>query len=171
MNNAVYALPGFMPPAAPKWKSELRTKEDGSIKLLIHCSNKQDDTVYYSIDVPGFHFGIIPDPKYFSDNDYPAEIQERVDKFDQYLERGVIELPEDVEIPVRVFNGTPVRINELPDQDQQMYYWILTVPAYILPVGLLDVSVSVNGTVLSYIVQRPEFSIHAPLSQHNKIYK
>lgn len=168
MNNAVYALPGFMPPSAPNWKRNIVTNEDGSIKLCVYCG-LEGAKVYYCLDIPGWRFGFIKDPKYFEDNDYPEHVLDRVREYSQYLS-STDTLEADVVVPKRIINDWPIPITENHIQDKR--YWILTIPSYILPVGDTKVQVDANGIVASYVIQRPQFDIHRRRDvTDKKIYK
>lgn len=157
MNDGVYALPGFMPPAAAKWKSQLRTNEDGSIKLCVYCGEK-DTNVYYALDIPGWRFGFIKDAQYFIDNNYPQWVIDTVKDYVNYLSE-VSSLPEDAVVPNAIFNGYPIPITELPVTGSKSY-WIIDLPKYVLPVGDTKISISAGGRIFKYVVHRPEFSIH-----------
>lgn len=157
MNDGVYALPGFMPPAAAKWKSQLRTNEDGSIKLCVYCGEK-DTKVYYALDIPGWKFGFIKDAQYFIDNDYPQRVTDTVKDYVNYLSE-VSSLPEDAVVPKVIFNGHPIPITEFPVTGEKSY-WIIDLPKYVLPIGDTKISISAGGKVFDYVVHRPDFSIH-----------
>lgn len=157
MNNGVYALPGFMPPAAKNWKSKLLTNEDGSVKLCVYVG-KPGTKVYYSLGIPGWKWGFIKDAQYFIDKGYPEDVIKEVSKFADYLEEDVTELPEGTVIPDIIINGWPVPITESPIEGK--VYWILNIPKFILPVGDTEVQISANGKLVKYIISRPDFSIH-----------
>lgn len=156
MQDAVYALPGFMPPSAPHWRSNILTSETGAIKLCVHAG-EEGDKVYYCLDIPGWKHGFIKDATYFEDNNYPEHILDRVKDYPNYLS---VEdsIGQDVVVPVTIINDWPIPITERPIENKK--YWVLTLPDYVLPVGPTKVSVDINGRVKSYIIQRPEFSIH-----------
>ena len=157
MNNGVYALPGFMAPAAKNWKSQLLTNEDGSVKLCVYVG-KPGTQVYYSLGIPGWNWGFIKDAKYFIDKGYPEDVIKEVSKFADYLEEEVTELPEGTVIPDIIINGWPLPITESPIEDK--VYWILNIPKFILPAGDTEVQISANGKLLKYTITRPDFSIH-----------
>jgi hypothetical protein len=157
MNNGVYALPGFMAPAAKNWKSQLLTNEDGSVKLCVYVG-KPGTKVYYSLGIPGWNWGFIKDAQYFIDKGYPQEVIDEVSKFADYLEEEVTELPEGTVVPDIVINGWPVPITESPIEGK--VYWILNIPKFILPVGDTEVQISANGKLIKYTITRPYFSIH-----------
>lgn len=169
MQDAVYALPGFMPPSAPNWKTQLFTQENGSIKLCVHCG-VEGDKVYYSLDIPGWNFGFIKDPKYFEDNDYPEKFLDKIKSYSQYLSETDT-LDGDTVIPKVVINDWPIPITERKDIENKKY-WILDLPAYTLPVGDTEIQVIINGRKRTYVVHRPEFSIHRlPDMTDKKIFK
>ena len=157
MNNGVYALPGFMAPAAKNWKSQLLTNEDGSVKLCVYVG-KPGTKVYYSLGIPGWKWGFIKDAQYFIDKGYPQEVIDEVSKFADYLDEEVTELPEGTVVPDIVINGWPVPITESPIEGK--VYWILNIPKFILPAGDTEVQISANGKLVKYIISRPDFSIH-----------
>ena len=157
MNNGVYALPGFMAPAAKNWKSQLLTNEDGSVKLCVYVG-KPGTKVYYSLGIPGWKWGFIKDAQYFIDKGYPQEVIEEVSKFADYLEEEVTTLPEGTVIPDIIINGWPLPITESPIEGK--VYWILNIPKFILPAGDTEVQISANGKLLKYTITRPDFSIH-----------
>jgi hypothetical protein len=157
MNNGVYALPGFMVPAAKNWKSQLLTNEDGSVKLCVYVG-KPGTKVYYSLGIPGWNWGFIKDAQYFIDKGYPQEVIDEVLKFADYLEEEVTELPEGTVIPDIIINGWPLPITESPIEGK--VYWILNIPKFILPAGDTEVQISANGKLLKYTITRPDFSIH-----------
>jgi hypothetical protein len=157
MNNGVYALPGFMTPAAKNWKSQLLTNEDGSVKLCVYVG-KPGTKVYYSLGIPGWNWGFIKDAQYFIDKGYPQEVIDEVSKFADYLEEEVTELPERTVIPDIIINGWPVPITESPIAGK--VYWILNIPKFVLPAGDTEVQISANGKLLKYTITRPDFSIH-----------
>lgn len=157
MNNGVYALPGFMAPAAKNWKSQLLTNEDGSVKLCVYVG-KPGTRVYYSLGIPGWKWGFIKDAQYFIDNGYPQEVIEEVSKFADYLEEEVTTLPEGTVIPDIIINGWPLPITESPIEGK--VYWILNIPKFVLPAGDTEVQISANGKLLKYTITRPDFSIH-----------
>lgn len=156
MNDGVYALPGFMPPAAAKWKSQLRTNEDGSIKLCVYVG-KSDTKVYYSIGIPGWKWGFIKDVQYFIDKGYSQDVIDRVKDYGITITE-VAELPTDAVIPCVIFNGQPVPVTELPVSNKS--YWILDIPKFVLPEGDTEIQIDANGKLLKYIVTRSYFSIH-----------
>lgn len=157
MNNGVYALPGFMAPAAKNWKSQLLTNEDGSIKLCVYVG-RPGTKVYYSLGIPGWKWGFIKDAQYFIDKGYPEDIIKEVSKFADYLDEEVTELPEGIVVPDIVINGWPVPITESPIEGK--VYWILNIPKFILPAGDTEVQISANGKLVKYTITRPDFSIH-----------
>lgn len=157
MNNGVYALPGFMAPAAKNWKSQLLTNEDGSVKLCVYVG-KPGTKVYYSLGIPGWKWGFIKDAQYFIDKGYPEDVIKEVSKFADYLDEEVTELPEGTVVPDIVINGWPVPITESPIEGK--VYWILNIPKFILPAGDTEVQISANGKLIKYIISRPDFSIH-----------
>ena len=157
MNNGVYALPGFMAPAAKNWKSQLLTNEDGSVNLCVYVG-KPGTKVYYSLGIPGWRWGFIKDAQYFIDKGYPQEVIDEVSKFADYLEEEVTELPEGTVIPDIIINGWPVPITESPIEGK--VYWILNIPKFVLPAGDTEVQISANGKLLKYTITRPDFSIH-----------
>lgn len=157
MNNGVYALPGFMAPAAKNWKSQLLTNEDGSVKLCVYVG-KPGTKVYYSLGIPGWKWGFIKDAQYFIDKGYPQEVIDEVSKFADYLDEEVTELPEGTVVPDIVINGWPVPITESPIEGK--VYWILNIPKFILPAGDTEVQISANGKLIKYTITRPDFSIH-----------
>lgn len=157
MNNGVYALPGFMAPAAKNWKSQLLTNEDGSVKLCVYVG-KPGTKVYYSLGIPGWRWGFIKDAQYFIDKGYPQEVIDEVSKFADYLEEEVTELPEGTVIPDIIINGWPLPITESPIEGK--VYWILNIPKFVLPAGDTEVQISANGKLIKYTITRPDFSIH-----------
>lgn len=157
MNTGVYALPGFMAPAAKNWKSQLLTNEDGSVKLCVYVG-KPGTKVYYSLGIPGWKWGFIKDAQYFIDKGYPEDVIKEVSKFADYLDEEVTELPEGTVIPDIVINGWPVPITESPIEGK--VYWILNIPKFILPAGDTEVQISANGKLIKYTITRPDFSIH-----------
>ena len=157
MNDGVYALPGFMAPAAKNWKSQLLTNEDGSVKLCVYVG-KPGTKVYYSLGIPGWKWGFIKDAQYFIDKGYPQEVIDEVSKFADYLEEEVTTLPEGTVIPDIIINGWPLPITESPIEGK--VYWILNIPKFILPTGDTEVQISANGKLLKYTITRPDFSIH-----------
>ena len=160
MNNGVYALPGFMPPAATNKREDcIRANEDGSIKLCVYCG-LPGSKVYYSLGVPGWDFGFIQDVQYYIDNKYPEEIINRVRDCGVTLEE-VSELPSDVIVPVADINGWPIPITEIPLENKA--YWVLDIPKFILPPGDTRVQISAAGRVVKYTIHRPTFTIHSAL--------
>lgn len=157
MNNGVYALPGFMAPAAKNWKSQLLTNEDGSVKLCVYVG-KPGTKVYYSLGIPGWKWGFIKDAQYFIDKGYPEDVIKEVSKFADYLDEEVTDLPEGTVVPDMIINGWPVPITESPIEGK--VYWILNIPKFILPAGDTEVQISANGKLLKYTITRPDFSIH-----------
>lgn len=157
MNNGVYALPGFMAPAAKNWKSQLLTNEDGSVKLCVYVG-KPGTKVYYSLGIPGWKWGFIKDAQYFIDKGYPEDVIKEVSKFADYLDEEVTDLPEGTVVPDMIINGWPVPITESPIEGK--VYWILNIPKFILPAGDTEVQISANGKLIKYTITRPDFSIH-----------
>lgn len=157
MNKAVYALPGFMPPFALNWMREIKTNEDGSIKLCVYCGS-EEDKVYYSLGIPGWCWGFIKDPQYFIDNEYPEEVLEEVRTYSQYLTK-VHDLPDDACVIKIDKHGCPVPITERKDI-QDKYYWILELPKHILPEGDTTLEISAAGRVFKQVLTRPSFEIH-----------
>lgn len=155
MNNALFAIPGLMPPKAPKFKTVYKSPEDGSLKMLIHCG-ADTDVVFYSIHIPGWREGIIKDPGYFVG--HPDK------KYKEYPEFMFISktLPKNTLIPKKVIRDWPIPITEvgcIADEDKQ--YWILILPKRTLPPGATEIQVNVNGSVSNYVVSRPYFDIHS----------
>lgn len=160
MNNGVYALPGFMAPAATNKREDcIRANEDGSIKLCVYCG-LPSSKVYYSLGVPGWDFGFIQDVQYYIDNNYPEEIINRVRDCGVTLEE-VTELLSDVIVPVVDINGWPIPITEIPLENKA--YWVLDIPKFILPPGDTRVQISAAGRVVKYTIHRPTFTIHSAL--------
>jgi hypothetical protein len=160
MNNGVYALPGFMPPAATNKREDcIRANEDGSIKLCVYCG-LPGSKVYYSLGVPGWDFGFIQDVQYYIDNDYPEEIINRVRDCGVTLAE-MTELLSDVIVPVVDINGWPIPITEIPLENKA--YWVLDIPKFILPPGDTRVQISAAGRVVKYTIHRPTFTIHSAL--------
>lgn len=170
MNNAVFAIPGLMPPTAPHWTLQLKSPEDGSLCMLLHAG-KSTDKVSYAIALRGKHPGVIKDPGYeFTGNTDFTTVQlphqamsAPVDtsRWPDFL-RVTDTLPEAVLIPRRACNGCLIPLHEWPflkDLDT-VWYWILELPVRALPVGDSVVEVCVNGRVHKYTVQRPAFAIH-----------
>lgn len=171
MNDAVFAIPGLMPPKAPKWSSIIHTPEDGSLVMLIHAG-KATDKVSYAVKVRGVRPGTIKDPEYLyvgghdaTQRELPhqATIPPKEDRsnWPDFLS-STTTLPSDIIIPKRVRCGCPIPLNELPHlQDiDEVWYWILTLPPRALPMGDSEVEACVNGKVRSYIIQRPAFAVH-----------
>ena len=160
MNNGVYALPGFMPPAATNKREDcIRANEDGSIKLCVYCG-LPGSKVYYSLGVPGWDFGFIQDVQYYIDNNYPEEIINKVRDCGVTLEE-VTELLSDVIVPVVDINGWPIPITEIPLENKA--YWVLDIPKFVLPPGDTRVQISAAGRVVKYTIHRPTFTIHSAL--------
>lgn len=170
MNNAVYAIPGLMPPKAVNWMTALNAPEDGSLLFLAHAGDIQDN-VTYSINLRGHRPGTIKDPEYefagswdntttqLPEGMFAAEMD--VSEWPNFL-RTSTTLPEGILIPRKVCCGCPIPINELPHLEdiETVWYWVLELPKRALPVGDTTIEVCINGKVRTYVVHRPHFAIH-----------
>ena len=164
-NHAIFAIPGLMPPKAATWRSQLIAPEDGSLRLLVHIG-KEDDTVNYTLDIPGWRSGIIKDPGYkFENRDIEdlgvaAPTDSAKENWPQFLKTST-ELPENVLIPKVIIRGCPIELTELWDEEEgELTYFYLDCPARTLPAGDTEVQVVVNGKLRKHIVHRPDFNIH-----------
>lgn len=161
MNNALFAIPGLMVPAAPNFHSQLTAPEDGSLCICVHCG-RSGENVNYAVRIPGTRGGVIKDPSYnYGPMSLVKEsyVRERTDKMPQFLTISEI-LPPDALVPRCVVNGCPIRITERPGLCNPLY-WILRLPVGTLPPGDTTVEVVVNGRHHAYVVQRPAFGIHS----------
>lgn len=152
MNNAVYAIPGLMPPYAVNWRLQLFGPEDGSLYMLLHCGRNTDD-VHYAIDFHQWRRGVLKDPTY-------KDLRKFEKKLPQFLVKSTV-LPKRIIIPSIVRAGCVVPITDrcdIPEKDRR--YWYIELPPNTLPVGDTVIEVSINGYVHEYIVQRQPFSMH-----------
>lgn len=154
-----------MPPKAATWRSQLIAPEDGSLRLLVHVGNAED-TVNYTIDIPGWRAGIIKDPDYafvnadIEDIGVSTPTEEEKQNWPQFLKTSA-ELPENALIPSVIIRGCPVPVTELVDDATEAHtYFYLDYPARTLPVGDTKVQVTINGKLWQHIVHRPDFAIH-----------
>lgn len=172
MNDAIYAIPGLMPPTAPNWRSKLKAPEDGSLLMLLHAGDIADE-VSYAVHVRGACPGVIKDPDYkyagkvdSTCRQLPAQALTEAKDVDGWPDFMTVTstLPDNIIIPRRVCCNCPIPISQLPElQDiDTVWYWVLALPERALPVGDTKIEVSVNGRVHAYIVQRPAFDIHRP---------
>ena len=170
MNDAVFAIPGLMPPKAVNWLSELKAPEDGSLLFLAHAG-AATDKVTYTICLPGPRKGVIKDPNY--------EFAGRADNTPVQLPKGALfeamdtsqwpnfmeattTLPEGILVPRKVCCGCPIPINELPHLKdlETVWYWVLELPKRALPVGDTVIEICVNNKIREYVVKRPPYAIH-----------
>lgn len=171
MNDCVYAIPGLMPPTAPKWNSVINTPEDGSLLLCIHVG-KPTDNVTWAVDILGRRHGVVKDPAYaYTEwNNTPVETPEKSvpvnGEHDTWRQFMIVsnELPGDCIMPAVSCNGVSKYIDELYYGDVAPTYWYLDMPIRSLPVGDSKVEVCINGVVRTYVVQRPAYAVH---SKHN----
>lgn len=158
MNDAIFAIPGLMPPMAPKYRSQLKSPEDGSLALCVHCGVTGDE-VFYAIHVGGYLEGIIKDPSY----DYGPRLNDYISA-QRYPQLMTVSdtLPPDAIVPKHPVHGCPIPITERPDlEDEDKLYWIINLPPRTLPVGVNEIQVTINGRLRKYVVSRPAFKIHA----------
>lgn len=162
MNNAIFAIPGLMPPKAPNWRSKIVTPEDGSLCMCVHCGRTGDE-VNYAIFIGGWRYGVIKDPSYNYGCDCSGvgfrEYMTRK-KYPQFMTISET-LPPNAIVPMKVIRDWPIPITERPDiPDADKLYWIINLPMRTLPVGDSEVQAVVNGKVHTWYIQRPVFEIH-----------
>lgn len=159
MSRAIYAIPGLMPPSCPYYDTRVTLPESGKVKLCVYCG-KEDDTVHYCLQPHGFRGGFIKDPSYpFPDTPWGKEMAKGKERWPQYMHIDS-ELPGDAQVlKVIKHDKWAVPVTERKDVDEKVY-WILEVPADILPPGDTILELSVNGNVRQYTLQRPEFGAY-----------
>lgn len=161
MNNAIYAIPGLMPPTAPNFRSKLVAPENGTLCICVHCGEDGDD-VHYAVATSGGKRGVIKDPSY-NYGPAPTIVQARIlayqDKMPQFLTISEV-LPPHAIVPKLKVKGCPIPLTERPDLERPLY-WVLTLPPNALPPGDTVIEVIVNGRLRRYVVQRPRFAIHS----------
>lgn len=170
MNNAVFAIPGLMPPKAPNFIARYAAPEDGSLVMLLHVG-KSTDKVYFSICVPGLRKGTINDPAYYRDKGYNETILKRTEQYAEFLHK-YDHLPEDAIVPRKIIQDWPVPITELtcvPEAERT--YWVLELPQFALPIGDSTVQASINNRVVEYVVSRPDFGAHHHCDDISMRYK
>lgn len=173
MNDAIFAIPGLMPPYASRWRRKLVAPEDGSLRILLHCGF-ETDKVYYTVHIPGPDHGRIKDPGYpfknhdLENHDMVKPAEKEVEKWAEFMYTRKA-LPPQTLIPIRMCRGIPTPITELTDaEDDEKVYFILELPESSLPWGDTVIEVSENGRVHNYIVQRPEFGVHSRYDRTHK---
>ena len=155
MNYVQFAIPGLMPPTAPKYHMSIDVPEDGSLKLCIHCGKYTDD-VHFVLDLWGYNGGLIKDPSY---NYGPLETSKKFLRYKklwaQFMYTSDV-LPEGFQVLNKLVCGdVPVPITETPYlEDSEKSYWLLELPAFTLPPGQTELQIIVNNKLERKILNR-----------------
>lgn len=159
MSTAVYAIPGLMPPTSPNYDLKVTLPENGYVKICVYCG-ATTDVVRYSLQAHGFRGGFIKDPSYsYPDTPEGREWTAQKGKWPQFMTTSTTE-PTGVTVLKVVKDGKwAVPVTERTDLTTKKY-WVLEIPAGILPEGDTVLELSINGSVRKYTLQRPAFGAY-----------
>lgn len=161
--NAMYVVPGLMPPNDTNNQMRVILPEDGSMFACVHCGPVTDE-VHYAIDVwgPCLRSGVVKDPSY----DFGAAVfcrwfMKNKDKWPQFMIKSDV-LPEGCRVLNKVVRGDwTVPVTEKPCmEDGDKRYWILELPPGSIPYGQSVLELVINGRKVEHVLNRPQFSIH-----------
>lgn len=159
--DARFAVPGLMPVEPVKALCRIEADVDGSLFLCVHCGRATDD-VHYAVDVWGPHRrrGVIKDPSYKRrpGAHVPREMREWA-QFMTVCDR----LPEGCDVLNVEIHGTmAVPVTDVPCiPEGERRYWVLCLPAEILPYGQSMLELTINGRVYRHAVTRKPFAAYA----------
>lgn len=159
MSTAVFAIPGLMPPTHPDYDMRVTLPENGEVKLCVHCG-EAEDKVHYCLRAHGFAGGAIKDPSYeYPDTPEGRAMASQESQWPQFM-RQTQELPSGVQVLKVVRHGKwAIPVTERPDLTEKSY-WVLEIPAGILPNGDTELELSINGAVRRYFLKRPHFGAY-----------
>lgn len=175
--DARFAVPGLMPVEPVKDMCRVEANADGSLFLCVHCG-RRTDTVHYAVDVGGpvGRRGVLKDPSYdFNGLELYPSFDFKKKGWAQFM---VLcdSLPEGcgvLNVPVHGTRAVPVtEVPCIPEKDR--VYWVLCLPAEILPYGQSMLELCINGKVYKHAVTRPAFSIYSKdywLMKKTRIYR
>ena len=161
MSEAIYAIPGLMPPTSPHYDTRVVLPENGKVSLCVYCG-REGESVHYCLHAHGYAGGFIKDPSYVYPETKEGEaLGKDKEAWPQFM-RMAPELPEGIEVLKVIKDGKwAIPVTEKDPDFSDKVYWILEVPAGILPIGDTILELSVNGSVRKYTLQRPGFGAYA----------
>lgn len=155
MNYTRFAIPGLMPPTAPKYHMSVDVPEDGSLKLCIHYGKYTDD-VHFVLDLWGCRGGFIKDPSYnYGPWEEKKAFTDYKKRWAQFLYTSDV-LPEGTQVLNKLICGDiPIPVTENPYLgDGEKSYWIIELPSHTLPPGQTVLQIIVNNKLENRVLNR-----------------
>lgn len=159
--DARFAVPGLMPVEPVKDLCRVEAAVDGSLFLCVHCGRATDE-VHYAVDVwgPRRRRGVIKDPSYKWEPG--RHVPRHAREWAQFM-TVCDSLPDGCDVlRVEVHGTRSVPVTDVPCiPEGERRYWVLCLPAEILPYGQSMLELTINGRVYSHAVTRKPFSAYA----------